>query len=50
MSPLRGVSTAHGIQTKFGRAGDLPNVYTHAEFQIDWNKIVISAKGWNSMF
>jgi len=24
-----------GVQTKFGRAGDLPNVITHAKFQIE---------------
>jgi len=48
--PPRGVSTAHRIQTKFGRAGDLPNLITHAKFQIDWYKIVTLAKGWSFMF
>jgi len=28
----RGVSTAHRIRINFGRAGDLPNVITHAIF------------------
>jgi len=27
---------SYRIQTKFGRAGNLPNVITHAKFQIDW--------------
>jgi len=36
----RGVSIAHWTRTKFGRAGNLSNVITHAKFQIDWNKIV----------
>jgi len=36
----RGVSTAHWTRTKFGRADNLPDVITHAKFQIDWNKIV----------
>jgi len=31
----RGFSTAHRIRTKFGRAGDFPNVITQAKFQID---------------
>jgi len=46
----RGVSTTHRTQTKFGRAGKLPNFITHAKFQIDWNKIVTLAKGWSFMF
>jgi len=50
MSPPHGVSTAHRIRNKFGRAGNLPNVITHAECQIDWNKIVTLAKGWSFMF
>jgi len=36
-------------RTKFGRAGNLPNVITHAKFHIDWNKIVPLAKGWSFM-
>jgi len=35
MLPPRGVSTAYRILTKFGRAGKLPNVITHAKFQIN---------------
>jgi len=35
---------------KFGRASNLPNVITHAKFQINWYKIVTLAKGWSSMF
>jgi len=35
MFPPRGVSTAHWIQTKFGRAGDLPNAITHAKSEIN---------------
>jgi len=46
MLPPRGVSIAHRIQTKFGRAGNLPNVITHAVFEINWYKIVTLAKGW----
>jgi len=50
MLPPRGVSTANRIQTKFGRAGNFPNVITHAKFQIDLNKIVTLAKGWSFLF
>jgi len=50
MLPPRGVSTAHRIQTKFGRTGKLPNLITHAKFQINCYKIVILAKGWSFMF
>jgi len=50
MLPPSGVLTANWIQTKFGRAGNLPNVITHAKFQSDWNKIVTLAKGWSFMF
>jgi len=42
MLPPRGVSTAHRIRTKFGRAGYLPNVTTHARFEINWYKIEVS--------
>jgi len=31
----RGVSTAHQTRIKFGRAGNLPNVITHAKFEIN---------------
>jgi len=31
MLPPRGVSTAQRIRIKFGRAGDLSNVITHAK-------------------
>jgi len=34
LSP-RVVSTAHRIRTKFGRAGDLPNLVTHAKSEIN---------------
>jgi len=50
MLPPRGVSTANWIKTKFGRAGQLPNVITHAKFQIDWTEIVTLTKDWNFMF
>jgi len=43
----RGVSTAYRIQTKVGRAGNLPNVITHAKCYIYWNTIVTLAKGWS---
>jgi len=49
MLPPRGVSTAHRTRTNFGRAGDLPNVITHAKCQIKWYKIVNLAKGWSFM-
>jgi len=45
MLPPRGVSTAHRIRTKFGMAGDFPNVIPQAKFQIDWYEIVTLAKG-----
>jgi len=35
MFPPRGVSTAYRILSKFGRAGNLPNLITHAKFQIN---------------
>jgi len=35
MLPLGGVSTAHRIRTNFGKAGDLPNVITHAKCEIN---------------
>jgi len=39
MLPPRVVSTAHRIQTKFGRAGDLSNAITHAKCEkIDFGK------------
>jgi len=50
MLPLRGVSTAHRIQPKFGRAGNLPNLITHAKFEINLYKIVNLAKGCSFMF
>jgi len=50
MLPPRCVSTAHRIRTKLGRGGNLPNVITHAKFQINWYKIVTLAKGWSLMF
>jgi len=40
MLPPRGVSTANGTLTNFVRAGNLPNVITHAKCQIDCYKIV----------
>jgi len=40
----RGVSTAHRIRTNFVRAGNLPNLITHAKFQINWYKVVTLAK------
>jgi len=36
--------------TKFGRAGNLLNVITHAKCEINWCKIVTLAKGWSFMF
>jgi len=50
MLTLRGVSTAHRTGTNFVRVGDLPNVITHAKFQINWYKIVPLAKGWSLIF
>jgi len=50
MLPPRGVSTAHLTRTNFVRVGDLPNVITHAKFQINWYKIVPLSKGWSFMF
>jgi len=50
MLPPRGVSTAHWTRTNFVRAGNLPNVITHAKCQIDWYKIVPLANGWSFMF
>jgi len=50
MLPPRGVSTTHRIWTNFVRAGNLRNVITHANFQIDWNTIVPLAKGWSFIF
>jgi len=41
----RSVSIAYRIRTKFGRAGDLPNVITHAKFQFDGNKSVTFGEG-----
>jgi len=40
MLPPLAVSTANWIRTKFGRAGDLPNVITHAKSEVNWYKIV----------
>jgi len=50
MFPPRGGSTAHQTQTNFVRAGDLPNIITHAKFEINWYKIAALAKGWSFMF
>jgi len=50
MLPPCGVLTAFRTLTNFVRAGNLPNVITHAEYQIDWYKIVSSAKGWSFRF
>jgi len=44
MLPPLGVSTDYRILTKFGRAGDLPNVITHAKFEINSYKNVTLAK------
>jgi len=46
----RGVSIAYWTRTSFGTAGNLPNVITYAQFQIDCSKIVPLAKGWSFMF
>jgi len=43
----RDVSTAHRTRTNFVRVGDLPNVITHAKFDINCYKIVPLAKGWS---
>jgi len=42
MLPPRGVSTAHQTQTNFVRVGDLPNVITHAKFEISWRRVEVS--------
>jgi len=47
MLPPRGVSTAHRIQTKFGRAGDLPNVTLNVK-SVDIN--CDFGDGWSFMF
>jgi len=46
----RGVSIAHQVQTKFGMAGDLPNVIIPAKCEIIWYQIVTLAKGWSFLF
>jgi len=50
MLPPRDGSTAHRTRTKFGKAGNLPNVITPAKFENNWYKIVPLAKGWSFMF
>jgi len=50
MLPPRGVSTAHRTRSNFVRVGDLPDVIIHAQFEINWYKIVLLAKGWSFMF
>jgi len=50
MFPPRSVSTAHRTRANFVRVGDLPNVITHAKFEINWYKIVPLAKDWIFMF
>jgi len=35
----RGVSTAHWTRTNFVKVGDLPNVITHAKFEINYIKL-----------
>jgi len=42
LSP-RGVSTAHRIQTKFGRSGNLPNVITHEIKLCHWRRVEVSS-------
>jgi len=44
----RGVSTAQWIRNNFGRAGDLPNVITHAKCEINWYQIVTTADAINT--
>jgi len=46
----RGGMTYHRTRTKFGGAGNLRNVITHAKFEINWYQIVPLAKGWNFLF
>jgi len=41
MLPPRGISAAHRTRTNFVRVGDLPNVITHAKFEINWYEIDI---------
>jgi len=48
--PPRGVSAAHQTRTNFVRVGDLPNVITHAKFEINCHKIVPLAYGLSFMF
>jgi len=50
MLPLQVVSTNHMIRTKFGRAGDLPNVITHVTNESNWYENVTLAKGCSFMF
>jgi len=42
MLPTLDVSTTDRIQTGFGRAGNVPNVITHAKFEI---KLWLFTKG-----
>jgi len=42
--PPHGVSTAHRTQTNFVTVDDLPNVITHAKFEINLDEIVQLAK------
>jgi len=44
MMPPRGCSSASRTQTKFGMAGNLPNVITHAKFEINWYKLYLWRK------
>jgi len=45
MLPVHGVSTAHRIHSKFGRAGDLSNVITYAKCENNFYKFATLAKG-----
>jgi len=47
MLPQHGVSTAPRIQTKFGKADNLPYLITHVKFEINLYKIVSLTKGWS---
>jgi len=37
---MRVTHTAHRTRTNFVRVGDLPNLITHAKFEINWYKIM----------
>jgi len=45
MLPPHGVLAAHQTRTNFVRVGDLPDIITHAKFEINWYKMCL----WRSV-